>query len=366
MKVLFISAANSVHTVRWVNALVERKQEVILVSLPNHREEANKINEKAKVLYLPVAGTKGYYLNALEMKKIYNQCRPDVVNAHYASGYGTLVRIARIPNVLLSVWGSDVYDFPYQSKWKMEIIKKNLLYAKYLASTSHIMAEQVGKLIGDVAVNVTPFGVDIEKFKKMPEVLHSGFNIGTVKTLDSKYGIDTIIKAFAIFYRDIPEKEEVRLLIYGRGESEQELRQLCKDEGIQDQVTFCGFIPNNEIPIALNQMDVCCFGSRLNSESFGVAAVEAMACEVPVIATDVDGFREVIEPNITGYIISKDHPEQMAYALSKLYYAKEYRSQLGKNGRKRVIENYSWIINVDIMLKLYGYISVDTKTDTKS
>ena len=50
MKVLFISAANSVHTVRWVNALVERKQEVILVSLPNHREEANKINEKAKVL----------------------------------------------------------------------------------------------------------------------------------------------------------------------------------------------------------------------------------------------------------------------------------------------------------------------------
>mgnify|MGYP000332070184 CR=1 FL=1 len=42
MKVLFISAANSVHTVRWVNALVERKQEVILVSLPNHREEANK------------------------------------------------------------------------------------------------------------------------------------------------------------------------------------------------------------------------------------------------------------------------------------------------------------------------------------
>ena len=91
MKVLFISAANSVHTVRWVNALVERKQEVILVSLPNHREEWNKIDKKAKVLYLPVAGTKGYYLNALEMKKIYNQCRPDVVNAHYASGYGTFI-----------------------------------------------------------------------------------------------------------------------------------------------------------------------------------------------------------------------------------------------------------------------------------
>ena len=121
MKVLFISAADSIHTVRWVNSLAERKQDVILVSLPNHRMETNKIREDVKVFYLPVSGTKGYYLNAIALKKIYHRYHPDVVNVHYASGYCTLVRIARIPNVLLSVWGSDVYNFHFQFAlvWKI-------------------------------------------------------------------------------------------------------------------------------------------------------------------------------------------------------------------------------------------------------
>lgn len=354
MKIMFISAASSVHTVRWVNALSERGNQVVLVTLPNHKPDSDSISHAVKVIYLPISGVKGYYLNALVMKKIYNQSHPDVVNVHYASGYGTLARIAHIPNVLLSVWGSDVYDFPYQSKWKMKIIKKNLLYAKHLASTSHIMAEQVKKLIGTVQIDVTPFGVDIEKFRKMPEVLHSGFNVGTVKLLAPKYGIDTIIKAFAIFYRNIQKKEDVQLLIYGKGESEQELRQLCIDEGIQDKVTFYGFIPNDQVPNALNQMDVCCFGSRLNSESFGVAAVEAMACEVPVVVTDVDGFKEVVSNNETGYIVPHDRPQKMADMLFKLYSSDDLRQRFGIQGRQRVMKLYDWDKNVEIMLDLYS------------
>lgn len=356
MKILFISAANSIHTVRWVNALAEREQEVILVSLPDHRAEINKIDDKVKIFYLPVSGAKGYYLNAFSMKKIYNKFRPDIVNAHYASGYGTLVRVAHIPNVLLSVWGSDVYDFPYQKKWKMKIIKKNLLYAKHIASTSYIMAKQVETLIGTVQVDVTPFGVDTEKFKKKSETLHSSFNVGTVKSLAPKYGIDTVIKAFAIFYRNIQEKDNVRLLIYGRGESEQELRQLCRDEGISNRVTFGGFIPNDQVPNALNQMDVCCFGSRLNSESFGVSAVEAMACEVPVIATDVDGFCEVVEQDVTGFIIPRDNPKEMADKIQQIYASKSLSTFMGKEGRRRVIQLYNWPMNVEQLIFTYKNI----------
>ena len=56
-----------------------------------------------------------------------------------------------------------------------------------------------------------------------------------------------------------------------------------------------GKIPNEKVPEALNKLDIFCVTSILNSESFGVAVVEAMACEVPVVATDVDGFREVVD-----------------------------------------------------------------------
>lgn len=363
MKVLFISAADSIHTVRWVNSLAERKQDVILVSLPNHRMETNKIREDVKVFYLPVSGTKGYYLNAIALKKIYHRYHPDVVNVHYASGYGTLVRIARIPNVLLSVWGSDVYDFPYQSKLKMKIIKKNLLYAKRLASTSYVMAEQIKKLIGNVPVSVTPFGVDINLFRKIPEIKHEGFIVGTVKTLSPKYGIDIIIKAFRIFCQRVEVTGSVKLVIYGKGESEQELRELCRNEEIEDKVYFGGFISNDKVPQILNGMDVCCFGSRMDSESFGVAAVEAMACEIPVIATDVDGFTEVISMRKSGFIVHRDAPEEMAEYILELYHSAVLRECIGKNGRRRVLQNYNWNNNIDMMLALYEAVKGDAKND---
>ena len=70
MKILFIAPANSVHTVRWINALSEKENQVLLVSLPNHSEKKNTINSSVQVKYLPVSGMKGYYLNANALKKL--------------------------------------------------------------------------------------------------------------------------------------------------------------------------------------------------------------------------------------------------------------------------------------------------------
>ena len=64
---------------------------------------------------------KGYYLNAPLLQRLAEKIKPDVVNAHYASGYGTLMRRAKLKNTVLSVWGSDVYDFPYKNRLFMWI-----------------------------------------------------------------------------------------------------------------------------------------------------------------------------------------------------------------------------------------------------
>lgn len=357
MRVLFLSAANSIHTVRWVNALSELGNEITLVSQRDHKALKSSVSRKVKIIYLPFGGGKGYYLNAIALRSIYKKGTFDIINVHYASGYGTLARIAKLPNILLSVWGSDVYDFPYESKLKETILRKNLKYASAIASTSHCMAKQTRKFLkSGKEIWVTPFGVDINRFCPDSNKKENGkFVFGIIKTLSSKYGIDTVIQAFAAFLDkgDEKEKENIYLEIYGKGELLEKLKDLARNLKIEKQVLFKGYIPNEKVPEALQRMDVFLLGSRLNSESFGVAAVEAMACGLPVIATKVDGFKEVVKDGITGFLVDIDDADEMGKYINVLYQDKGLRHQMGIKGRERAEKLYKWEENVTLMESIY-------------
>jgi glycosyltransferase involved in cell wall biosynthesis len=362
MRILLLSAANSIHTVRWVNTLAGRGYEVHLAYNAEHLPTSNIINERVIQHKLKQKGFLAYYLNAVQLAKLFQEICPDVVNAHYASGYGTLARIAKLKPLILSVWGSDVYDFPYQGKLKMKILRKNIIYADKIASTSCSMANQVEKLMNNynMDITVTPFGVDINLFKPM-DIKKEEFVFGVVKTLSKKYGIEYIIKGFKILL-DRLKNEELSsnpiLEIYGSGIMIEELKSLCEELNISDRVFFKGYIPNTEVPYAINKMDIFCLGSVSDSESFGVAAVEAMACEVPVIATDVSGFKEVLIDGESGYIIPRENGQVMAEKMYELILDEGLRKRLGKNGRKRVLKLYDWEKNVDLMEVLYNDVKV--------
>ena len=361
MKIIFLGGAGSIHTIRWVNSLSEKGLEVILVSLKGEVETIGKINDNVKVIYLPFGTKLGYYLNVFALKKIISKEKPDLINAHYASGYGTLGRLSGFNKKLLNVWGSDVYDFPNESKLKKRIIEKNLKNYTAIASTSYCMAEETKKYLENKSkeIFITPFGVDTEKFKNLNiEKRENEINIGIVKTLTEKYGIEYLIKAIKELENilDIENYKKIRLLIYGKGELKNKLEDLTKELQIEDKVIFKGYISNEDVPKALNEMDIFVVPSILDSESFGVAAVEAMACEIPVIASSVGGLKEVIVDKETGYLVPKKDHKEIAKYLKKLILDKNLRTSLGKNGRKRVLENYDWNSNVDYMIKIYREI----------
>ena len=350
MKILFIGAAKSNHTMRWVNALSERGHEVMLVTRPDQKDEKGHISKKVKIVYLKYGGTKGYYLNVFELRKVYKTFNPDVTNVHYASGYATMVRLAKLKHVVLSCWGSDVYDFPFQSKTKMRILCKNLRYADTIASTSYAMAKQVKLLLKDEnqMVYVTPFGVDTDKFKKVNSPKGAKKVIGIVKYLEPIYDVQLLIRAFKLVH-DV--YNNVELKIYGDGKLRSELEELTKELSISEDVHFYGTIPNFEVPNALNDMDI--FVNCSLQESFGVAIVEAMACQLPVVATDTEGFKEVIENGKTGFILHDRKPETMANKLLELLKDDKMASSFANCAREKVIREYDWNKNVEHMVDIY-------------
>ena len=358
MKIIFLGEAASIHTIRWVNSLSEKGIEVILVSLKGNFDNVEKISKKVKVIYLPFGTKLGYYLNIFALKRIISKEKPDLINAHYASGYGTLGRLSGFNKKLLNVWGSDVYDFPNESKIKKRIIEKNLRNYTAIASTSYCMAEETRKYLENKSkeIFITPFGVDIEKFKNLNiEKKENEITIGIVKTLTKKYGIEYLIRAVKELENilDIENYKKIKLLIYGKGELKNKLEELAKELQIDDKVKFKGYINNEDVPKVLNEMDIFVVPSILDSESFGVAAVEAMACEVPVIVSDVDGLKEVVVNNETGFVIPKKSSKEIANKIKILIENNDIVKKFKKNARDRVLKLYDWNKNVENMIKIY-------------
>ena len=193
---------------------------------------------------------------------------------------------------------------------------------------------------------MTPFGVDLGKFHPGDASGENNvFTFGIVKKLEYKYGIDILIRAFHALCQEHPHTEW-QLVIYGRGSAEPAFRKLAAEYG--DPVLFQGFIPNGEVPDAMREMDAACFPSIMDSESFGVAAVEAMACGIPVIASDASGFTEVVTHGEQGLLVPKNDVEALKDAMYQMYsFSAERRREMGRQGVARVEERYNVATNMD-------------------
>jgi L-malate glycosyltransferase len=340
--VALLGAANSVHLQRWAVALHEQGRRVTVLS--QQVDDALALPDGLAFQPLPHRGELGYLRNALFLRRWLRAHRPHLLHAHYASGYGTTAMLAGWHPTLLSVWGSDVYEFPYQNRLKGWLLRRNLRFADALASTSQAMAQQVRRLwpgAGEIAL--TPFGVDLQRFEPAPRAA-GPVTIGTVKSLAPAYGIDVLLRAFARF----AAASDARLLIVGDGPQRAELQVLAHQLNIADRVQWAGAVPHAAVPAWLQRLDVYVAASR--EESFGVAVVEAMACGVPVVVSDAGGLPEVVMAGESGLVVSRDDPAALAAALQRLLDDASLRQRLGRAGRARAQAAYAWPDCVSRML----------------
>lgn len=365
MKIAYLAARQSVHTVRWVNALAQRGYTIYLITLHDGGEP---LDDRIAVFKLPIPAPPGYLLNAPFLKPLLQRLHPDILHVHYASGYGTLGRLSQFQPLLLSVWGSDVFDFPAQSRWHRAWLVKNLQAAKLICSTSQVMAEVTRALLASDAFNpaprltVIPFGIDTTVFYPRPELRNPTlFKIGTVKTLAPKYGIDTLIHAFHQVRLKLlttqPElANQLRLCIAGGGPQRVELQNLVNQLELTTVTELAGELPHSQVPNYLNQLEIYVAASRL--ESFGVAILEASACGLPVVVSRVGGLPEVVRENVTGLLVEKDNVAQFTQALLTLIQHPRLRHTMGAAGIQWVKQQYDWQNNVTALERIYDLVAM--------
>ncbi|OAL77515.1 hypothetical protein AY608_07000 [Acinetobacter terrae] len=331
----------------------------------------HQLNEGIHYYELPNRGVLGYFLMVSQVKKILLEIKPDIVNAHYASGYGTTARLVNYHPYILSVWGSDIYLFPKKSFLHKWLVKKNLLAADAIASTGHNMALETNKLVTlKKPIFITPFGIDKEVFYIKRNYSASGYLledkivIGTVKSLKPVYGIDLLIQAFAqlkshLKYTRPDLEKKLSLRIVGGGAELQKLVRLVANLKISDVVEFVGQVSHDQVPTELAKLDIYVALSR--SESFGVAILEAGLNQCPVIVSNVGGLPELVINNETGIIVESENVNAAADAMQKLVIYPELIASYAKNAQQHILDNYVWDASVTNMISVFQSVIADSK-----
>ncbi|MBC7861584.1 MAG: glycosyltransferase [Bacteroidia bacterium] len=367
MKILLLSDISSEHTQKWALGLASKGIEIAIFSLNHSVYDWFTGVENIQIAFQAEEQLDGKsffeklnYISVLnKVKKAIKEIEPDIVHAHYASSYGMLGALSKFHPFIVSVWGADVFDFPRQSAFHKKIFSYNLKKADLICSTSFIMKEETKKYTSK-EIKVTPFGVDTEVFKpfKTPSLFpENAVVVGLVKSLEAKYGIEILIKAFARAKELLPGTD-LRLLIVGKGSLENKLKELAEDLNISNAVIFAGKTPHEEVPRFLNMMDIFVSVSVDDSESFGVSAVEACSCAKAVIVSEVGGLKEVIINNKTGLFVPVLNVDETAAAMVRFAENPALRNEFGLRARQHVLENYNWKENLELMVTIYSELLV--------
>ncbi len=204
-----------------------------------------------------------------------------------------------------------------------------------------------------------PFGVDEDIFCPGParrELFGLPANaqvitfVGGMDQAHAFKGVDVLLEAIA----RVPN---VHLLLVGEGALRTQYEQHAERLGIDPRCHFVGRVEEPQLVEAYRAGDVLAFPSISGAEAFGLVAVEAQACGIPVVASALPGVRTVVAHEETGLLVPPREPASLATALSRLLEDVALRARMGQRTRERVLERFTWTRHIDELIKMYEGIT---------
>lgn len=246
--------------------------------------------------------------------------------------------------------------------------KQLVKYSDHIVVSSHREKVQMIWTFGahSEKISVIPCGVDphlFRPFNPFKSKVYLGLPrkkfILFVGRIDPVKGIDTLLKAMVIVKNKLNHSQDVNLLIiggdvdhsaYSKDSEMHKLKQLTAKLGLKNLVTFLGAQRQDQLPYFYSAAEVCVLPSRY--ESFGMVALEAMACGTPMIASKVGGLTSFIQDETTGFLVPEDDEKLLAEKILTLLNNPSLKESLGTQARSRVKE-FSWQNIAQQMILLY-------------
>jgi N-acetyl-alpha-D-glucosaminyl L-malate synthase BshA len=275
----------------------------------------------------------------------------DIVHAHYAVPHATAAFLAREmltaqplppPRIVTTLHGTDITLVGSDRSYS-EVVSFSIQRSDGVTAVSEsLRAATAGGLDVDREIRVIPNFLDCAVHRRLdaPE-LRQRFTRGNpdtrivihVSNFRPVKRVDAVLEVFDRIRRGVP----ARLLLVGDGPDLEPARRLARTLGIEPLLDVVG--EQEDVLPLLSVADLFLLPSA--QESFGLAALEAMACEVPVVASNVGGLPEVIADGETGFLHPPDALDAMAASAVKILTEPERRRRMGLAARQRVVERFA-------------------------
>lgn len=268
----------------------------------------------------------------------------DLIHAHYAIPHAISAFLAReiVGNglkVITTLHGTDITLVGLEPSF-LPVVKFSIERSDGVTAVSRFLREKTLTNFGiqkDIAV--IPNFVDTEKYRRTPsEEIRERFAPKGEKILVhvSNFRVVKRVPDVIRIFNEVRKKVPATLLLVGDGPDRSNCEILVRELGIQDQVKFLG--KQQELVPILSSADLFLMPSQ--SESFGLSALEAMACEVPVVSSSVGGLPELQVHGETGYIAEIGDIDRMArYAVDLLTNEAKHRL-FAEAARQRAVEHF--------------------------
>lgn len=347
MTICFLTAGDSIHSYRWIKYLADKGYRIYWVSFsPNKFGQIKNV----KFYLLKDFSSKflNIFLNALEVRKIIKEAKPDIVHCLYAGVNGALGALSGFHPFILTAFGSDIFEAP-KSILKRIVIKFSLKKADLITCNGEPLKRRMTELGADSSkIRYVYWATDTKRFSPK-KAKKSGFKVISIRNFEPVYDIETFVKAIPIVLKHVPK---ARFEIAGKGTEEQHLKEMVEMLKIEKSVKFLGWIKEDDVADYLNSSDVY-VSTSLSDGDLAQSTQQAMSCEVPVITTDLEVNVKRVKNKSNGLIFPARDSKSLAKQIIFVFKNKKASEKMAENGRKTILKELDYFKNMKKVEEVY-------------
>ena len=356
MKVIYFSFDYSPHDHRFLASLAETEHEVFYVRLQRGPRQVEDRPVPSRIEQVLWAGGQSEFRwrdllkLVMDFRRLVKRIKPDLIHAGPTQTCAFIAVLSGFRPILTMSWGFDLMDDVHKSKWMERITRYTLKRSTFFTSDANVTRDKaVAYGMNPDRTVVFPWGVNLEHFAPSPVTRPpSQFTLFCNRSWEPRYGVDVLAKAFVKVAQQNPS---VDLLLIGGGSQAQNLRGIFQRGGVLDRVTMPGQVPQKDLPRWYHMADLYISPSHVDGSS--VSLMEALACGLPCLVSDIPANKEWVEEEVNGWLFPDRNADALAAKILAVMAARESLSEIGESARRSAEKRADWQKNFGQLLVAY-------------